>query len=146
MSTKPTATETFAEYFNRQGLRHFKADELEWMFSRVNKGVRNSAPPRDIWHSIIPTLRILDDLRAHLGQPVTLNSTYRAIPYNRSVGSPDGSQHVKFTAADFKVAGRTPAQVHTVLKGWRDAGKWVGGLGKYPGFIHIDTRGSNADW
>jgi hypothetical protein len=28
----------------------------------------------------------------------------------------------------------------------RKEGVFKGGVGRYPGFTHIDTRGSNADW
>lgn len=143
---KPGPDESFESWFAKLKLRHFKADELTWMFSRVNKGVRNSMPVRGLWPNIAPTLRVLDDLRAHLGKPVTLTSSYRSVLYNRSVGSGDGSQHVKFTALDFKVAGVTPTQVFKVLDGWRKSGRIKGGLGKYPTFIHFDTRGHNATW
>jgi uncharacterized protein YcbK (DUF882 family) len=144
--TKPTATETFSAWYSRQGIRNFKADELIWYFSKVRNGIRNSEPPRDIWPNIIPTLRILDELRDHIGKPITISSTYRAILYNRALKSPDTSLHTSFKAVDFTVSGRTPAQVFTILKGWRDAGKWVGGLGQYPSFVHIDTRKGNATW
>jgi len=145
-ATTPTTCESFSEWFTKQAFRHFKADELTWYFSRVRNGVRNSEPPREIWANIVPTLRILDDLRAHLGKPITISSTYRAIPYNRQIRSPDTSLHVSFKAVDFTVKGASPAEVFRTLSAWRKAGKWVGGLGKYPTFVHIDTRGSNATW
>lgn len=141
-----TATESFSQWFARLGLRHFKADELAWMFQRVNKGVRNSEPPRELWKNIVPTLRVLDDLRAHVGKSVTLTSGYRSIPYNRSVGSPDTSLHTSFRALDFKVADHTPAQVFAILDSWRKSGRITGGLGKYSSFVHFDTRGRNATW
>lgn len=143
---KPLPNETFAGWFARQNFRHFQADEISWMFRRVNKGVRNSEPPREIWVNIVPPLRLLDDLRAHLGAAITLNSTYRNLPYNRSVNSGDGSSHVKFNAIDFKVAGHSPSKVFAILHAWRAAGKFTGGLGKYPNFVHIDTRKSNTTW
>lgn len=142
----PKPNETFSAWFDRQGFKHFKAQEFTWMFGRVNKGVKNSEPPRELWSNIIPTVKVLDSLRAKLGKPITLNSTYRAIPYNRSVGSPDGSQHVSFTAIDFTVSGMKPTQVFKELLAMRNRGEWVGGLGKYPSFVHIDTRKNNATW
>jgi uncharacterized protein YcbK (DUF882 family) len=41
-----------------------------------------------------------------------------------------------------------PQQVYERLLEWRKSGKFTGGLGLYPssGFVHIDTRGSNATW
>lgn len=142
----PTKTETFSEYFDRQGFKHFKARELTWMFSRVNKGVRNSEPPRALWSSIVPTIHVLDALRARLGVSITLTSTYRSKAYNRSVGSGDGSQHPKFTAVDFKANGITPAMVAKTLRQMRARGEFTGGVGLYKTFVHLDTRASNADW
>lgn len=142
----PTATETFAQWFDRQGLKHFKAQELTWYFSRVRNGVKNSQPPRALWPNILPTLRILDRLREKLGKAVNISSTFRSLAYNRQVGSGDGSQHVKFTAIDFSVSGLTPAKVFAALLDMRNKGEWTGGLGKYPTFVHIDTRGHNATW
>lgn len=145
-ATSPNNSESFSEWFNRQGFRHFKADELTWYFSKVRNGQRNSEPPRAIWTNIVPTLRVLDDLRDHFGKAVNISSTYRALNYNRAIGSPDGSAHVKFKAVDFTVSGTTPAQIFKVLDTWRKQGKIVGGLGKYPTFVHFDTRGNNATW
>jgi len=143
---RPTPTETFEQWFARQKFKHFKAQEITWMWGRVNKGVRNSEPPRNLWWNIVPTLRILDELRAHFGAPITLNSTYRSLAYNRSVGSPDTSWHRRFNAIDFKVAGITPANVARVLKQWRAQGKFTGGIGTYKRFVHLDTRANNATW
>lgn len=144
--SSPTQTETFSEWFDRQGFRHFKAHELTWYFSKVRNGVKNKEPKREIWENILPTLRILDDLRAHFGKSVNISSTYRDLPYNRAIGSPDGSMHVKFNAVDFTVAGVSPATVFKQLVKWRNEGKFVGGIGKYPSFVHLDTRKYNATW
>lgn len=145
MST-PTVTETFSEWFERQGLRHFDADELTWYFKKVRNGVRNKEPKRELWPNILPTLWILDDLREHFGRPLNISSTYRDLPYNRAIGSPDGSMHVKFNAVDFTVSGVSPATVFKQLVKWRNQGKFVGGIGKYPTFVHLDTRKYNATW
>jgi uncharacterized protein YcbK (DUF882 family) len=143
---KPLPNETFTNWFNRQGFKHFKAHELTWMFSRVNKGVKNSEPDRNLWMNIVPTIKILDDLREHLGKSITLTSSFRNLAYNRSVGSPDGSMHVQFKAVDFKVAGTSPKEVFAVLDAWRKSKKIVAAIGTYSNFNHIDTRGKNATW
>ena len=143
---KPLSNETFSLWFSRLELRNFKAQELTWMFSRVNAGVRNSTPPRELWPNIIPTFRILDDLRDFLDAPITLNSTYRSPVYNRVVGSGSGSQHPKFTAIDFKAKGVLPRHIANVLRKWRSQGKFTGGIGLYPKFVHLDTRRTSVDW
>lgn len=146
MDPTPTATESFQDWFTRQAFRHFKADELWWYFHKVRNGVRNSVPPGALWINIVPALRILDDLRDHFDKPVTINSTFRALPYNRAIGSPDGSQHPKFQAIDFTVKDTSPREVFAVLDRWRKAGRITGGLGLYRSFVHLDTRGHNATW
>jgi lysozyme len=143
---KPLSNETFSLWFNRLELRNFKAHELTWMFARVNEGVRNSTPPRELWPNIVPTMRILDDLRDFLEVPITPSSTYRSPAYNRSVKSGSGSQHPKFTAVDFKAKGASPRHIANVLRRWRSQGKFTGGIGLYPNFVHLDTRKTNVDW
>lgn len=142
----PHPNEDFAEWFERCDFQHFKADELEWYFSKVRNGVRNTEPPRGLWENIVKPLRILTVLRHHFGKPITINSTYRALPYNRAIGSPDGSMHVKFNAIDFAVQGVSPSEVARVLKLWRSQGIFTGGIGTYRTFVHLDTRSRNATW
>lgn len=146
MSCKPKTNETFTQWFNRQKFRNFRAREFTWMWGRVNRGVKNSPPPRSTWANIVPTLRILDDLRDFYDQPITLTSTYRSLAYNRSVGSPDGSQHRRFSAVDFKVANVSPAQVGSQLRLMRSRRGFTAGIGTYRSFVHLDTRKTNATW
>ena len=136
----------FKSWFDSQGFRNFKGAELTWYFGKVRSGVANTYPPRLLWDNIVPTLRILDRLRDHLARPITLTSTYRAPSYNRAIGSPDGSMHRQFRAADFKVAGVDPRDVAAVLKLWRGSGDFRGGIGTYRTFVHLDTRAGNATW
>jgi uncharacterized protein YcbK (DUF882 family) len=138
--------QNFSSWFATQGLKHFTASELTWYFSKVRNGVSNEFPPKSLWPNIIPTLRVLDHVREHFNAPVTINSTYRALPYNRAIGSPDGSMHVQFKAADFTVKGVSPSKVFQYIDSLRKSNKVVGGLGKYPTFVHLDCRKSNATW
>lgn len=142
----PTATETFETWFARQDLQYFTARELTWYFTKVRNGISNTPPPRELWVNIIPTLHILDELRHLLKVPITITSTYRALKYNRTINSPDGSLHRQFRAVDFTVKSVPSSQVFRILKEWRQEKRWVGGLGKYPSFTHIDTRSNNATW
>src|SRR5690606_31005753 len=93
-------------------------------------------------------VRLLQSIRTHYGVPVVMNSAYRNLSYNRRIGSPDGSYHVKGMAADFNVSGVTPKQVRKDI----EAGKVKGvdpnkiGLGAYPNFTHIDSRGTKGRW
>jgi uncharacterized protein YcbK (DUF882 family) len=142
------SAESFTEWFDCQQIRHFGAAEFTRYFAREHKGVRNSQPPKGIWKNILPTLRVVDELRSSLGKPCRLLSSYRSPAYNRAVGGAPLSQHVDFTALDIAFDGVSPQRVYDRLIEWRKAGKFTGGLGLYPssGFVHIDTRGSNATW
>ncbi len=139
---------TFKDWFDSQCIKHFGAGEFKSYFAAQRRGVKNSQPPRKLWKNILPTLRIVDDLRASFGKPCRILSSYRSPDYNRAVGGATHSQHLEFNALDIAFDGVSPRQVYERLLEWRKAGKFTGGLGLYPssGFVHIDTRGSNATW
>lgn len=141
----PTKNESFADWYARQGIRHFSAGEITGYWSRVRNGIRNSQPPRNLWPNILPTLRVLDDLRDVYG-PITITSNYRSEAYNRAVGGAPLSQHREFRACDIQARDATPHEIAATLKQWRDRGKFAGGIGLYATFVHVDTRGTNATW
>jgi hypothetical protein len=96
---------------------------------------------------------MMEEIRAYLGnKPITVNSWYRTPAYNKQVGgapktkkSP-GSMHMYGLAVDFTVEGLTPTQVFAKLKKARDSGKIkIGGLGKYPRWVHADL-GKRREW
>jgi len=83
----------------------------------------------------------LEVLRRILGKPIIINSAYRCPKHNKAVGGVDNSQHVSGMAADIRVIGMTPDEVHRVAK-W-----FFVGLGLYDNFLHIDIRkGKRAFW
>lgn len=143
---EPKKGEAFEEYFDRQGFRYFSGAELAMYFNRWRGDVKNNYPPRALWPNFLPTLRIIDDLRVTIGKPITITSSYRSPAYNKAVGGAPQSYHKKFVAADIQVASTTPHEVYKILRLWREQGKFSGGLGLYPTFVHVDTRGFNADW
>jgi uncharacterized protein YcbK (DUF882 family) len=140
--------ESFTDWFQAQGFRHFGAAEFTRYFAKERKCVKNSPPPKRLWKNIVPTLRIVDELRASFGKPCRLLSSYRSPAYNKAVGGAPLSQHLQFTALDIAFDGVSPQQVYDRLLQWRKAGKFTGGIGLYPsaGFVHLDTRGRNATW
>jgi hypothetical protein len=144
--------ESFENFFNALGMRHFRANEFLYLGDAHDDqdspalGL-NCLPPPELWPNIVPTARVLDELRARLDAPVILNSVYRAPAYNTAIGGVHDSQHMAFRAADLVVrSASAPSDWAAVLKQMRTEGVFHGGIGVYNTFVHLDTRGTNADW
>ena len=90
--------------------------------------------------------RFLEPLRRRFG-PTTILSGYRSPRHNEAVGGAPRSFHRydivgrQGVAADVHCARGTAAQWSAFLEE-----KSPGGLGKYPGFVHVDTRFGRARW
>lgn len=88
---------------------------------------------------------VLQSVRSHFRQPVTINSAYRTPQKNAAVGGAAQSQHCYGTAADITVKNVAPAEVaayaREIMPDW-------GGVGVYArqGFTHVDVRETRADW
>lgn len=89
--------------------------------------------------------RFLDPLRDRFG-PVSIVSGCRSPEHNRAVGG---------AANSFHMYGRHPGAVAAdvlCLRGssrdWYDflEARHPGGLGYYPGHVHVDTRAQHARW
>ncbi len=144
---EPTPIETFSEYFDRQGFKHFTSKEFTWYFRVSHGNAHNSEPHRSLWKNVVPTVKVLDLLREKLGCPITITSSYRNSVYNASCpGAASGSYHQKFMACDIQAATASPSKVHEILCDLREAGHFSGGLGLYRTFVHVDCRGYNANW
>lgn len=144
----------YAAFIDRLGLKHFKGEELARYADRTRGGVKNSIPPEGLWTNMIPTLIVADAIREQYAAPITITSAYRSPAYNRAVGGEAASFHMRNQALDL-IANNVPRlfQIARSLRGKRfrlpgNGGTflWWGGIGKYPGFVHIDTRGYNANW
>jgi hypothetical protein len=95
-------------------------------------------PPNGMCPKLIAALQRIRD---HYGRPVTINSGFRSVSHNRSVGGAANSQHIHGTAADFGVQGVPPSEVFAWLNSTHP-----GGLGRYNTFTHIDTRPARVRW
>jgi hypothetical protein len=89
-------------------------------------------------------VNVLDVVTRRLGK-VTVHSGLRPPYYNARIGGAKNSQHMYGRAADITVAGYSPAQVHAYVRDNIPAAK---GLGRYPGFTHVDVRpqGNRNTW
>lgn len=102
---------------------------------------------------LAPLVGVLEEIREACGaKPLTILSGYRSPAHNVAVGGAQFSQHMAGRAADITVEGLNPANVHKVILDLFNAKKIeIGGLGIYPGWVHVDIRprpssGHLAQW
>ena len=157
IETASLSTELEA-YIDGLGLQYFEGREFTPYWSRTCGNISNSPPPRDLWKNIAPTLAVLERLRGEIGAAIIITSSYRDPDYNASscVGGVSNSQHRQFKAIDFVALGETPSSWAAKLRDYRgqqftnphdgSSFSFRGGIGTYSTFVHIDTRGSDADW
>jgi hypothetical protein len=106
----------------------------------------NTDPPRELWKNIVPTAKLLDQLRERLDTPIRIISAYRSPEYNRAIAGAHASMHIEFRAVDFICSWALPDKWVQELLAMRHEKIFKGGIGRYGSFVHVDTRGWNADW
>ncbi len=155
-----TLEKQLENYIDSLELRYFKGSELTPYWSRSRKNGTNSVPPKNLWPNIVETIIVLDEIRHQVGSPLTITSSYRSSEYNSAVGGARFSQHLIFNALDFQSNGGKvrPVTIASIARNIRLEKKqfvnpitkkrftFKGGVGLYATFVHIDTRGHNADW
>lgn len=115
----PDVPDAFRAFVDRLDLRHFRAEELLHAVGRTAGSARNRMPPRESWRNIVPTILVLDTLRAEIGAPIRVLSGYRSPDYNRAVGGAAASQHLDFRALDFTCDRGGPDDWAETLRSWR---------------------------
>lgn len=140
----------FRSFVSSLGLRYFTADELLFMGNSNASGScmgKNSLPSPELWKRVAKTAKMLDEIRFRLGAECRILSAYRSPPYNTCIGGENASLHMQFNAIDFRCVSGNSAQWHAVAKAVRASDPtFKGGIGIYSSFVHIDTRGTNANW
>lgn len=136
--------ETFLQQLR---LRHIQPREILRPHFNARGDIANSLPPREYWKNIAPTLRLADELREQLGVRLhTILSAYRSPAYNAACpGAASHSFHLRNMALDLAFD-CPPCEVVKAAEVLRSQGFFSGGIGRYPGFTHVDTRGQAADW
>lgn len=109
---------------------------------------RDGAPmPADVLDNVRELACNLQVLRDFLGEPIKINTAYRSLKHNRSIGSKDSSQHIKGKAADIKVRDLDTEDLYLIMEKLIEIGELKeGGLGLYNTFVHYDIRGTKARW
>lgn len=91
----------------------------------------------------IELLGILEALRHHFGEPVTITSGNRCRRRNMFVGGFDQSYHILGMAVDIRVNEISPRTVYVYLDE-KYPNKY--GIGNGFSFTHIDVRSTKARW
>ena len=109
---------------------------------------KNTLPPEYLLPNILPALKALDNARGKLGSPVGVNSAYRSAAYNDAIGGASRSKHKTFHAIDCHTYDPNKLDdLYRLLADSRDRSEWVGGLGGYNTFVHIDCGSEhNRTW
>lgn len=138
----------YANYIKGLDLRNITPRMVIAPHFKTRGSVVNSLPPRRMWRKIGPTLKVIDRMSRQMGLPVRqILSAYRSPRYNAAVRGRSKSLHKENMALDVVFHGASSWHVANVARYLRDKKrKFKGGVGCYRGFVHIDTRGYNADW
>lgn len=101
----------------------------------------------ELLHNIQKLANQLQVLRNYLNRPITINISYRPKWYELLKGRSGKSQHTFAKAADIKIKGLTPMEVHAAIEYLIFKGDMLeGGLGLYNTFVHYDIRKNKARW
>lgn len=138
----------YANYIKSLRLRYITPRMVIAPHFKIRSGVVNTLPPKSMWKKIGPTLKVIDRMAREMGLPVReILSAYRSPRYNYAVHGKSRSLHKANQAIDVTFRGASPSHVARVAHHLRDRKrKFKGGIGLYSGFVHVDTRGYNADW
>jgi len=88
-------------------------------------------------------IAVLEDVREHFANPVTVTSGCRCEGHNKSIGGAKTSQHTIGYAADIYVLGVLQKDLADYLN-TKYPNKY--GIGLYSAWVHIDVRNQRARW
>jgi zinc D-Ala-D-Ala carboxypeptidase len=90
---------------------HFTLAELCRSEAAESRGLDNTPDAEQIKALGLLCSQVLERIRGHLKQPITVSSGYRGPAVNAAVGGSADSQHSLGEAADITVAGFSPAEL-----------------------------------
>lgn len=138
---------SYARHLAKHRFEKLTVQQVIKAHARQKGVVWNEIPPKEMWDSMIPTLKVADQLAVALGSELKeVTSAYRSPAYNaRCPGAKPRSYHQQNVALDL-MFNTSQSRVSRVARELRSNGLFKGGVGRYSLFTHIDTRGYNADW
>ncbi|NWK56846.1 DUF882 domain-containing protein [Verrucomicrobiaceae bacterium N1E253] len=147
VQAKGTDVLRYANYIQSLNLRNVTPRMVLAPHFKTRGRTSNTLPPKSQWKSIANTLKVVDKMVVKMGSPLReITSAYRSPRYNRAVGGKSRSYHMQNLALDLKFKGVSAYHAQYVAKQLRKQGVFKGGVGRYPSFTHIDTRGTNVSW
>jgi uncharacterized protein YcbK (DUF882 family) len=137
---------TLQKAFDQEQIKYFSVKEV--LEASATKKYKEEEIPESILLNIIPTIKVLDEIREWYGFPIILNCTYRDKDHNKRVKGEKNSLHLSFNAIDFTINNKNSLQVIYNHLNFQDSIRHFSflpktgsmGLGLYDTFIHIDTR------
>lgn len=137
----------YSSYLQKLRLKNITVQQIIAAHNKSRGSVHNVLPARALWANIRNTMKVVDSLATRLDHPIDqIVSVYRSPAYNaRCAGAKSNSYHLRNNAMDVTFD-CSPGKVAAMARAMRSSGLFAGGVGRYPGFTHVDTRGKNADW
>ena len=106
--------------------------------------------PNDVLDNIKLLAIQLQTIREYVGQPIKINSAYRCEFHNSITKGVKKSQHILGKASDITINNFTPDEVADVIENLLVnemlGSFYIGGLGRYNTFTHLDIRDYKARW
>ena len=106
--------------------------------------------PLDVLENVKLLAIQLQKIRDYVGKPIRINSAYRSEAHNKAIGGVKTSQHILGKAADITIDTFTPDEVVSIIENMLTnemlGGFYIGGLGSYNTFTHVDIRDKKARW
>lgn len=103
----------------------------------------NSTPvPDHLRDNLLALCQMLEKVRLYCGVSLHIVSGYRTPTHNRKVGGAKGSTHLTAEGADVRCKAMPPKELHATVLEMVSRGLLpaLGGIGLYPGWVHLDTR------
>lgn len=89
----------------------------------------------ELSRNLIRLAVVLEGIRAHLGQPIMVNSSYRDKAHNKRVGGYPSSQHLTASAADIRA--HSLESLVTAIKEFQEDTGELGQVIIYSTFVHV---------
>lgn len=112
---------------------HFSISELLAACSSAEREALYSSP--SLSRNLIQLAVVLEGIRAQLGQPIMVNSSYRDKAHNKKVGGVATSQHLTASAVDIR--SHSQDSLVAAIKAYQEDTGALGQVIIYDTFVHV---------